>query len=737
MQTIVEPTLAADRNGLPIWYQPVEGPVTGALTFRVGVGDEPLVRRGFSHMIQHLALRDTADPLIQCDGFVELNRTVFHATGPKENVEHFLSSVARNLSRSLRELPAGRIDAARAALAGAAKRRGETLAGELFSRRWGAQGWGTCAWGDMAIGSAREDDLEQWRRAWFSRGNAVVWMTATPSDHFALELADGSRISTPVADDLATGRFWFRHDTNAVSFMCRTTRSLAASLGADIIVEQLQHELRHDGLSHSVDSEWHRLDLRRAALVVSCDTVPGRESELAHRVIDVIERLTRGIPMELIEAVQARRQGSSTAEQVRQQLDGWSLDLLLGRARTTAAAEHSAEANVARPNIRHEIEQMDGDLLLMVPLSVGVSARDLPAYPTMSAPIIEGRRYALAHLDEPTDSHVELVSGAAGLSLDTPGKRTTVMWNHMAAVMSWHDGTRIVIDGRDQAIVVEPTRFEHGTEVVAEIDANTPPNLALTIGPRYATPVLPSASQHVLGALRRLRTGMTALLMLCIGLGPVVALLRHSPVSPMLGWFAFALGLIGTPIFAVISTRRSRPTVWDNGNRRTNVPEHVDRDGWYIPGGLLLGWAAARGHLAPSWSASFAGDLASFSSGDITGPQLYRRLGGVLADDLLDDQTNEFFSDYLGQGTRGYDVDLSRAVGSGKYFEVPDTAEVQAAVIEVVDAAHRKWRRYGRRRLLRSLRRASRLGGGGVWRGPQSNGWAEHLVQRWRKRRWT
>ena len=72
MQTIVEPTLAADRHGLPIWYQALDGPVTGALTFRVGIGDEPLVRRGFTHMVEHLALNNINDQMIQWNGYVDL-----------------------------------------------------------------------------------------------------------------------------------------------------------------------------------------------------------------------------------------------------------------------------------------------------------------------------------------------------------------------------------------------------------------------------------------------------------------------------------------------------------------------------------------------------------------------------------------------------------------------------------------------------------------------------------------
>ncbi|MCU1360798.1 MAG: putative zinc protease [Ilumatobacteraceae bacterium] len=729
METIVEPTLVADARGLPIWFQPLDGPVTAALTFRVGVGDEPLVRRGFTHMIQHLALSDINDPLIEWDGFVDLNRTVFHATGPQHNVEQFMRNVVQNLG----DLPLDRLPSERDVLAAESRRRGHTLAGELFSRRWGAQGWGTCAWWEMAVGSADADLLDHWRRASFSRANATLWMTGEPSPDFALALPDGHRMTTPVADDIVSGRAWFRHETNAVAFMVRAPRSHAASVGAQVIVANMERELRTRGLCSTVDSAWHRLDLRRAALVVTCETLPQREAELARAIVELLDDLARDVPSELIDEVRERRDAASTDDQARRHLDAWSLDLLLGRARTTAAAERAAEANVARANVRHEIDQMNRDLLLMVPPIVTIAAVDLPPYPALAAPPVEGRRHAYATLADAGDGKSALTVGPTGLALETPVVRTTVMWSHIAAVMRWQDGTRIVVDGRGQSIVVEPTRLEHGAEAIAEIDANTPANLAVRVGPRYATPVLPSASERTLKILDQVRTAITAALGLAIALGALLS--RHHPV---LGWPMVALGLVGMPWFAIISTRRPRPTVWDNANRRTNVPAHVDRDSWYIPGGMLLGWAAARGHLVKPWTIEFHADLKAFKSKDITGPELYRRLGGVLADDLLDDDANEFFADYLGQRNRGYDVDLGRAVDSDRYFEIADTWQMQAAVIKAVEASFKKWRRFGHRRVTRHLRRAGRLGGGpGAWRGPQSNEWAERVVQRRRRRRWS
>ncbi|MBI5087770.1 MAG: hypothetical protein HZB15_02565, partial [Actinobacteria bacterium] len=347
---------------------------------------------------------------------------------------------------------------------------------------------------------------------------------------------------------------------------------------------------------------------------------------------------------------------------------------------------------------------------------------------------VEGRRHGYANIYDTSDLQGHLVVGDTGLSLEAAGARRSVMWDDVAAVMKWRDGSRMVIDARGEAIVVEPTRLDAGVEAITEIDQRTRPDLGVQVGARYAPPAQPAAPGHILKLLRRGRAAAAVLLALLVPAGVALAVLAGSPLA-YVGWGIAAIGLVAAPWFAVRTTRCPHPMVWDNGNQRTGVPAHVDQSAWYLPGGFLLGWAAARQHLAPAWTASFPEDVAALVANQITGPELYRRLGGVLADDLLDDEANEFFCDYLSQGRRGYNRDLARATRTTKYFEIPDTWISQAAVIRVVEDAFRRWQRQGRWTVLRGLRRAYRLGRS-RWRGPQADAWGQQVVQRRRRRRW-
>ena len=45
-----------DVDGVPVLLGPTAGPMQAGLVFRVGFADEPLARRGITHLLEHLAL---------------------------------------------------------------------------------------------------------------------------------------------------------------------------------------------------------------------------------------------------------------------------------------------------------------------------------------------------------------------------------------------------------------------------------------------------------------------------------------------------------------------------------------------------------------------------------------------------------------------------------------------------------------------------------------------------------
>jgi zinc protease len=720
-----EPQLLLDRLGLPLWTARLDGPVTGALMFRVGSGDEPLTHRGLTHLTEHLALSSFHDRTLQWNGFVDLNRTVFHATGPQENVEQFLMHTARQLSR----VDADLLRRERSVLTAEARSSAPSIVGDLLSRRYGTQQWGTAAWWEIAIPEVTVETIEEWQQRWFTRENAVIWMTAAPTPSMKIDLHSGARMLPFDPPELLSGRGWLRHDSRCVAMLARAERSHAIAAATGVIVSELHRTLRERGLGYSVQGFWHRLTAKRGALSVVTDLVAKRELEHVSVFLDVIDQLCSDIPDRVLEERRTAFEQVSATDYTRAQLDAWSLNLLLGMERTTAAAEWAEECHVTRDQIVIACDALRQDVLLALPPTVAPPESRLTKLDATRDVAVGGRPHKLRVLGVRDDAKVTLTVGESGISWQSSTATTTVRWDKVTALMRWRDGSRLAIDQRGSAVLVEPTRYHGGREAAAEVDRHIDPRLAVDVGSRYGTLVITDGPPKMLRRLTAMRkvsaAGIAILTLLSVG-GAFVPR-RVDPV----GLVVAALGVAAFFAFAVVTTRRPSPFLWDNGNTRTNVPEELDRSTWYVPGGLLFGWAIQHGHLDARWAAAHQAELSMFAEGAMTAPVLYRTVGGLLGDDMLDEVVNEFFTDFLAQSNAGYNHDLRVAFPKISFFSIPDTAASQQVASRIVEKAFVDWHRYYRFRIPRHSRRLVRS-----WEGPQSTYWAAGLVQRARRRRW-
>ena len=113
----------------------------------------------------------------------------------------------------------------------------------------------------------------------------------------------------------------------------------------------------------------------------------------------------------------------------------------------------------------------------------------------------------------------------------------------------------------------------------------------------------------------------------------------------------------------------------------------------YVHTGLFLGWLVEHDMLSAE-AASDAEGIGAFRARELTGPSLYRRWGGVLAEDMLSDEGNAFCRDYFdfddGQFLDDYHELLSDAVDSE--FHVADTWESFDVLSQRIDSRHAEWR---------------------------------------------
>src|SRR3954464_5184895 len=86
-----------DVDGVPALFSPTSGPMRAGLAFRVGFADEPLPKRGITHLLEHLALHSPGGADYPYNGATGVEHTFFHMQGSESDIVAFLNSVSASL----------------------------------------------------------------------------------------------------------------------------------------------------------------------------------------------------------------------------------------------------------------------------------------------------------------------------------------------------------------------------------------------------------------------------------------------------------------------------------------------------------------------------------------------------------------------------------------------------------------------------------------------------------------
>ena len=92
--------------------------------------------------------------------------------------------------------------------------------------------------------------------------------------------------------------------------------------------------------------------------------------------------------------------------------------------------------------------------------------------------------------------------------------------------------------------------------------------------------------------------------------------------------------------------------------------------------GLYLGWAVERGLAGELLADDFTDDVSQFLIGDISGARLLQITNGVLDDQMLSDEGNEFTSIYYEDAENGYYSDYEAVFPKAEsLYHVEDTLD--------------------------------------------------------------
>ncbi|GAA3206601.1 insulinase family protein [Dactylosporangium siamense] len=481
-------------DGVPTLLAPGSGPMVAGLTFRVGRVDEGLARTGITHLVEHLALHrhGVADHHNGVTGGIV---THFHLRGAEADIVRSLELVCDSLS----DLPVERLETEKAILRAEAAGRADGVTALLPLWRYGAQHFGLVSYPEWGVDQLSADDVRAWAHTWFTRENAVLWISGdrVPAG-LRLRLPGGGRRRPvpPAATVLPSTPAYFAGPNGGVVFDGLMRRHTAGTLFGGMLERELLRALRQEGgLSTTASASYDPRGDGFAVVTAFADAPPERQDAVLGGFVDVLAGFRVGrIEQADLDAVRAKREEALAHPDVHAgRLSGLATDLLTGEPVLSVDELHAELRAVTLDGIHDAALQVTGSGLLQVPPGHRADWAGFTAAPATSSETIPG--YTFRSVD---GSGAALVLGAEGVSLVEGERRVTVRFRTCAAVHAWPDGARQLIGLDGITVRIEPTLFAAPPDTAARIDAAVDPALVVRMPartpdaiPRPYTPAQP------------------------------------------------------------------------------------------------------------------------------------------------------------------------------------------------------------------------------------------------------
>ncbi|MEV6597925.1 insulinase family protein [Actinoplanes sp. NPDC051346] len=463
----------SEIGGVPVLHGPTTGPARAGLVFRVGMADEPMTRRGITHLVEHLALSPLGLADFHYNGSTGTQFTSFHMTGTPDELAGFVDGVCA----ALHDLPLHRLDTERDILRAEAHSRSHSAHEPLALWRHGARDHGVLAYPEWGLAAITPDDLRYWVARYFTRDNAVLWVAGDQVPvGIRLPLPGGTRQPSPAQSSaLPVTPACFAGPDGVVGWSAVVGAGPAAVVFADVLERTMFRTLRQEaGLSYAANTNYHPMGTGTALVTALADCLPDKQGAVLGGFVDELAALRVGRidPADVQAVIRKRHEAMLLAEQQGDRLPEQARALLAGRDIPPIEAELAALAAVTPDDVTALAQQAYATGLLMTPPETTGTWAGFTAAPTASETVVTGTPYA--SLEEPG---THLIVAADGVSLAGDDRRATVRFDDCAIVRAWPHGARMLI-GHDGVVVnIEPTLYRDGHHAVAWIDTHCPPAL--------------------------------------------------------------------------------------------------------------------------------------------------------------------------------------------------------------------------------------------------------------------
>lgn len=460
-------TVLAGRTGATI---------SAGLMFRVGRADETLATTGITHLVEHLSLHEHGLGDLHYNGSTDNCFTHFHVAGTEADVVAYLNGVCAELN----DLPLERLETEKEILHTEAEGRGGGPAPAMALYRYGAQGFGLASYDEMGLPNATPDALRQWVGKWFTRENAVLWITSDRiPEGLDLTLAPGTHQPMPQVTSALPGTpAWLAGSNNLTCLSSVIPRSTAGSIFAGVLGKRLFRELRQKGgLCYTASSEYYPRDRDSALLWAVADAHPDKVEAVVGGFIDVLAGMRFGtIEQSDLDAVRTTTlRQFDEPDLAAHRLPGYAANLLSGQRNLTDAELIEEITETTVDDLQQIANQVWDSALFQVP-ALGLDWAGVHEAPQYSSSAVHGRRFESLERDA-----TAVIVGNEGVSLARGEGHATVLYRDSVAMLVWPDGARRVF-GRDGFHVhIEPSIHPLDQAALAVLDAGVPGNVRVNM----------------------------------------------------------------------------------------------------------------------------------------------------------------------------------------------------------------------------------------------------------------
>ncbi len=435
-------------DGVPVFVADGPSPSVVGLVFGVGRADETFVRGGLTHLVEHLAMSAPGRTTYECNASVDLRRTEFTATGTPEQVRDFLELICRALG----DLPLDRlrveVDVLRTEGAAAAP----PAVGTLLTERYGLTGPGLGGVREPALTSLTAEDVRDWARTWFTRGNAALWVTGPVPAGLRLPLPDGEPPARPPLwrSPVPTPAWTETGSPGAVSLGGELPPGIAGSVTLEVLRRRVEDALRHRrGVAYAVTADRLPLDAVTRFGVLVTDVRAGQEDLVAAVLWREVQRLADEGPTadeleherrSITDALDAPR---SEAEEVVSRAES----RVTGVPAYTSADLRQDVALLGIEDIRRTAGLLRDGALLGVPEPLEPAPAGIPRAPVWSEEAVDGRVFQRRRR-RGVPKGATLVVGDDGVSAVLEQGVLTVRWADAVALVRQGPGDHLLL-GRD------------------------------------------------------------------------------------------------------------------------------------------------------------------------------------------------------------------------------------------------------------------------------------------------